>query len=86
MTLSEAIITYRAMHNISQAEFASLANVSTMTINAIENGYQKPTKITLAKIYLVLNEKRKVNLDRFVRKASDELESELENEDKRTET
>ena len=82
MTLGEAIITYRAMHNISQAEFASLANVSTMTINAIENGYQKPTKITLAKIYLVLNEKRKLNLDRFIRKTGEELE----NEDKRTET
>lgn len=54
MTLGEKIIKYRAKHNLTQAEFAQKAGVSTQTIYLIESDLQNPKKITIAKIELVL--------------------------------
>ncbi len=56
MTLIERMIEYRAKHNLSQSELADKCNLSTMTVNAIERGYQNPSKITLAKIELILKD------------------------------
>lgn len=54
MTLSEAILSYRARHNISQKEMARRCNVTTQTICNVENGIQNPSKITEAKIRLII--------------------------------
>ena len=52
--LGERIVEYRAKHNMTQAEFAEAANLSTITILMIENDRHKPTRLTKAKIELVL--------------------------------
>lgn len=54
MTLQEKMILYRAKNRISQEELSKLCGLSKMTINQIESGAQKPSKITYAKIMLVV--------------------------------
>lgn len=54
MTLQKEMIEYRARHKISQTELAKRAGVTLQTINAVENGHQKPSKVTEAKIRLVI--------------------------------
>lgn len=48
------VIYFRASHNLSQGKFAKLCKVSTQTIYSIENGLQTPSKMTEAKIRLVI--------------------------------
>ena len=48
--LAERIVRYRAKHNLSQVEFASICKVTGQTISNIERGAQEPSKLTLAKI------------------------------------
>lgn len=55
-SLSEAMIEYRAKERISQTELAKRVGVSLQTINSIENGLQEPSKVTKAKIELVIKE------------------------------
>lgn len=55
MTLIDKMILYRARERISQAELARRCGVSTQTINSIENGLQSPSKVTEAKIRLVVD-------------------------------
>ena len=52
--LSEQMIRYRAKERISQKELAARCGVSLQTINSIENGIQDPSKVTEAKIRLVI--------------------------------
>lgn len=54
MTLQERMLEYRAKNDISQHELAKRVGVTVQTINAIENGGQDPSKLTLAKINLVI--------------------------------
>ena len=54
MELKDAIVQYRAMHNMSMKEFAKKANLSLQTINYVEKGLQKPSRLTKEKIMLVL--------------------------------
>lgn len=54
--LSNKILDYRAKHNISQNDFAKLCNISQQTACNVENGVQKPSKITLKKILNVIGE------------------------------
>lgn len=56
MTLQEKMILYRAKHNISQTELAERCGVTLQTINSIENGKQKPSKLTLTKIKNIVEE------------------------------
>ena len=56
MALKDLMIDYRARHRISQRELAKLAGVSLQTINSVENGMQKPSKVTEAKIRLAIKE------------------------------
>lgn len=56
MTLQERMIQYRAKERISQKELAERCGVSYQTINSVENGTQDPSKVTQAKIELVINE------------------------------
>ena len=54
MNLAEAIVRYRARHDLNQEEFANLCKVTKQTIWAIENGRASITKLTRAKILNVL--------------------------------
>ncbi len=54
MTLAERMIEYRAKNNLSQRELAEKVGVSTQSINSYENGTQDPSKVTVAKIELVV--------------------------------
>ena len=55
--LSNKMIEYRAKERISQKELAKRVGVTLQTINSIENGLQEPSKVTRAKIDLVINRK-----------------------------
>ena len=55
-SLSDKMILYRAKHNMSQSELASKCEVNLQTINSIENGLQKPSRLTEMKIRLVIEE------------------------------
>ena len=48
------MIEYRARERISQTELADRCGVSYQTINSVENGTQDPSKVTVAKIELVV--------------------------------
>lgn len=54
MTLQDRMIEYRAKQRISQKELAEECGLSTQTINAVENKLQDPSKVTIAKIELVI--------------------------------
>ena len=54
MTLPERMLRYRAKERITQSELAHRCGISLQTVNAIENGVQSPSKITVAKIELVI--------------------------------
>lgn len=54
MKLSERMVRYRAKERISQSELARRCGVSLQTINSVENELQTPSKVTEAKIELVI--------------------------------
>lgn len=54
--LSKKIIAYRAKHELSQLEFAKKCKISQQTACNVENGIQKPGKLTLQKILNVIGE------------------------------
>lgn len=54
MSISERMIEYRAKERLTQQELADKCGVSKQTIYSMENNLQEPTKITLAKIELVI--------------------------------
>ena len=55
MNLVQEIMVYRAKHRISQKVFAEKCGVSLQTICSIETGTQSPSRLTEAKIRLVLD-------------------------------
>ena len=59
MTLSERMIEYRAQERISQQTFADRCGLSKQTVYSIENGIQEPSKITQAKIELIIGKEAK---------------------------
>lgn len=54
MTLQDKMLEYRAKERITQTELAQRVGVTLQTINSVENGNQVPSKITRAKIELVV--------------------------------
>ena len=58
MALSDRMIKYRAAERISQQELADRCGVSKQTIYSIENETQEPSKVTLAKIEMVVGEEK----------------------------
>lgn len=54
MTLQDRMIEYRAKERITQVELAERVGISTQTLCSVERGIQEPSKITLAKIELVI--------------------------------
>lgn len=59
MSLQDRMIEYRARERISQTELAERCGVSYQTINSVENGTQDPSRITVAKIELVIGKEDK---------------------------
>jgi DNA-binding XRE family transcriptional regulator len=60
MSLQEEMIRYRAKERISQTELARRCGLTVQTINSVENGSQTPSKLTEAKIRMILEEKNNV--------------------------
>lgn len=56
--LAKLMIEYRAKERISQKELAERVGVSVQTINSIENGLQDPSKVTEAKIHLIISKEK----------------------------
>ena len=54
MSLQDRMIQYRAKERINQQELADRCGLSRQTIAQIETNVQTPSKITLAKIELVV--------------------------------
>ena len=54
MTLQERMVLYRAKNRITQGELAARCGVTKQTINSVEQGKQEPSRVTLAKIELVV--------------------------------
>ena len=54
MELKDAILKYRAQNNMSMKEFAKRCGISLQTAQYVERGLQKPNRLTLTKIMLVL--------------------------------
>lgn len=53
-SLQDRMIEYRAKERINQQELADRCGVSKQTIYSIENDVQEPSKVTRAKIELVI--------------------------------
>ena len=58
-TLTQQMINYRAKNNLSQSACASMCGISHQTWYSVENGRQNPSKVTEAKIRLLINENNK---------------------------
>lgn len=58
MTLSERMIQYRAKERINQQILADRCGVSKQTIYSIENDMQVPSKVTQAKIELIIGKEQ----------------------------
>ena len=54
MSLQDRMIEYRAKERITQAELADRVGVTVQTINSVEQGIQTPSKVTKAKIELII--------------------------------
>lgn len=53
MKISDRILRYRAINNLSQEEFAKKMGVSRCLINLLENEKRKPSKIFLEKMEIL---------------------------------
>ena len=58
MTLSERMIQYRAKERINQQILADRCGLSKQTIYSIENEMQEPSKVTQAKIELIIGKEQ----------------------------
>ena len=54
--LAKELVMYRAKYRLTQSELAKKCGVSTQTISLAERGLQKPNRVTLAKIRMVVGE------------------------------
>ena len=59
--LSEAILRYRVQRNLSQKAFALKVGVTPQTVYNIETVGQSPSKMTKAKIMLVLGDEYSID-------------------------
>ena len=53
MRISERILKYRAINNLSQQEFAKRMKVCRELVNLLENEKREPSKMFLAKMDLL---------------------------------
>ena len=53
--LADEMVVYRAKHRLNQTEFGELCGLTTQTICSVEQKLQTPSRLTEAKIRLVLD-------------------------------
>ena len=58
MNLADRMIEYRAKERITQVELAERAGLSHQTIVSVERGQQNPSRVTVAKIELVIGKEK----------------------------
>lgn len=63
MTLAKAIVMYRAKRGISMREFAQKCGLTMQTIYNIESVGQKPSRVTRAKIEMVLGDEYELDAE-----------------------
>jgi transcriptional regulator with XRE-family HTH domain len=56
--LGKKMTAYRAKHRLSQKELADMCGVTLQTISNIEREVQSPSRVTEAKIQLVIGEEQ----------------------------
>lgn len=78
MDLKNTILAYRAMHGLSQVDFAYICGITQQTLVSIEKGTQKPSRLTLAKMLLVLNNKKEVEVENYLAMKKRKKMSEIE--------
>lgn len=54
MALADEMMRFRASHRIGQRKFAEMCGLTTQTINRVECGKQKPSKMTELKIRIAM--------------------------------
>lgn len=54
MTLAEKMINFRAVNRISQKKLAEMCGISLQTVNYVESGKQAPSRVTEAKIRMIV--------------------------------
>lgn len=54
MALRDEMVLFRASNRLTMKQLAEMAGVTYMTISNIERGVQKPSRVTEAKIRLVM--------------------------------
>ena len=59
--LANRLVEYRAKNRLSQTEMAEKCGVSTQTISLVERGQQKPNRVTLVKIEMVIGKGEEKN-------------------------
>jgi DNA-binding XRE family transcriptional regulator len=63
MTLSKAILMYRAKHDMTMKQFAEACGVTLQTIYNVETVGQKPSRLTRTKIELVIGTEFEIDED-----------------------
>lgn len=58
MNLADRMIEYRAKERITQVELAERTGLSHQTIVSVERGQQSPSRVTIAKIELVIGKEK----------------------------
>ena len=56
--LANRMIEYRAKHRVTQKALGAMCGITTQTVNYIESGRQTPSKVTKAKIELVIGKEQ----------------------------
>ena len=59
-TLPERMVEYRARERISLQKLAERCGLCELTVRNVENGQQKPNRLTAAKIELVIGKEEDV--------------------------
>ena len=61
MSIQDEMMRFRANNNLSQEKAAKMANITLQTWNQVELGRQNPSRMTEAKIRLVIDHERRIN-------------------------
>ena len=57
--IGDRMLEYRARNKMSQKEFAEKCGISTQTVWTVETHQQTPSRMTIAKIELVIGKEEK---------------------------
>ena len=66
MTISERMLNYRAENRLSLQDFADKCGISRQTAWSVERGQQTPSRLTVAKIELVIGKELVADEDKRI--------------------